>query len=1062
MAYRSSNGWLSFLRDENVRRLLDIARERLEDTYEDTYRNERFISSETVQRVFASKEIDGETTKCTYRSLADQLQLESSLRNDSLVLFAVVLLARLDKHYVPLVLKGLQDDLLFDEVSFRGCCQLASVPDDEVDRLRSSRNKFGAILCSGKRQIISKGVILPYLTRVKMDNGSFGVIYQVKVAPGHLRGSNETVVAEKQIRSSDYGLGNQEEWARLCREAITLEKRQHPNIIPLLTSYFLETEESETDIKTLHLISPWADKNLADWMACAPTPNSTENEQIRIGLFRQVYALVSGLSYLHRELEGEFTSHHDIKPSNILVFGQEFKLADFGNSHLHPSDLGSATDNNVLGTYEYQPPEYWDDNGLKAPLRHGRAFDAWAIGCVIIEVATLIVYGWSSQVVSRFRNARLESQPKRRPKLLRDERRTRTDNSFHNNMDVVAEWVENIKRDGSAKVKNLVAVAEGLMAENPRNRLYTWEAELDLYTIYDGDADRSKRLEHNALQVQHPPRKILNGISTPLHRAARTANSDRLEELLGHGWPLFVQDQDGLTPADLIDQDSHSIGKSCLKPYELYLGRGRTVQATSERERRAFKLVRDGDKAQLEPLLKEGIDWAVVDKKDHTIMHCALQSKHATMLDLILNFIDVDQLRRRDPKTGLTPLQEAATMGHSHDVLLIIDHLVHKQQPHSLNRTYTPDIEDRTLDGKTALFLALEKNDGATIEVLLNHEAQIFTQCKQGNTPVHAMASTEDTALHEELLARLLSKEEAAQCFEHRNRLGQTPIALALLHQNLECFRLLKTKGASIHTVNNHGQNLLHIMASMGHYAFMEQFINEFEPSAFEAEDHDGVTPSMVAEKSHNAKGLALLENRRPGRTPGRELRVSAPAADTQPNFYTLKADEPWLSWHKNITDFAIQFFNSWPNESVVRQAWKRLLRPRPDNIDRSTLPKPFVLAILYMLHLEQSLKLRASSGDIKTQDTISDKPFNALAKYDLWIGCRCSSGCGKEWNFANRVGMYRPLDEQTPPCKAVRALKERLVPGEKRAGKSYSPFRRKHNGRSCLEDMYQEWKMRD
>lgn len=191
MAYRSSSGWLSFLRDEYVRRLLDIARERLEDTYEDTYKNERFISLETVQRVFASKEIDGETTKCTYRSLADQLQLESPLRNDSLVLLAVVLLARLDEHYVPLVLKGLKDDLLFDEVSFRGRCQLASVPDVEVDRLRSSRNKFGAILCRGKRQIIPKAVILPYLTRVKIDNGSFGVIYQVKVAPSHLRGSNE-------------------------------------------------------------------------------------------------------------------------------------------------------------------------------------------------------------------------------------------------------------------------------------------------------------------------------------------------------------------------------------------------------------------------------------------------------------------------------------------------------------------------------------------------------------------------------------------------------------------------------------------------------------------------------------------------------------------------------------------------------------------------------------------------------------------------------------------------------------------------------------------------------
>ncbi|KAL8774904.1 MAG: hypothetical protein Q9194_003908 [Teloschistes cf. exilis] len=253
-------------------------------------------------------------------------------------------------------------------------------------------------------------------SKAKKDNGSLGVIYNNVVAPGYLghvdSHSASRVVAEKEIRPKDYRVGEQEEWDRLSREAITLLKRQHPKIVPLLASYFLEAEESERDLKTLHLIFPWADMDLATWMDHTPTPTSTE-EDLRRNIYRQVYALVDALSYLHQEIAEEITSHHDIKPSNILVFGREFKLADFGKTHIRPSYLGSQTGNNVLGTYEYQPPEYWTDSGVKADLRHGRAFDAWAMGCVIIELTRLNVYGWSSEKVSQFRKARLENSTKR-------------------------------------------------------------------------------------------------------------------------------------------------------------------------------------------------------------------------------------------------------------------------------------------------------------------------------------------------------------------------------------------------------------------------------------------------------------------------------------------------------------------------------------------------------------------------------------------------------------------------------------------------------------------------
>ncbi|KAL8797989.1 MAG: hypothetical protein Q9182_007053 [Xanthomendoza sp. 2 TL-2023] len=495
--------------------------------------------------------------------------------------------------------------------------------------------------------------------------------------------------------------------------------------------------------------------------------------------------------------------------------------------------------------------------------------------------------------------------------------------------------------------------------------------------------------------VQDPPRKILNGTSTPLHRAARASNSERAHYLLRHGWPLFVQDQDGNTAADLIDENAQSLASDFLEQYDKHCGRGRVILAESDREKSAFGLVRQGDKTRLKLLLEEGIDCAAVDEHNHTLIHYALQHSGQAMLELLMKFVDRTQLRRRDAKTKSTPVQAAATKDHDLHVSLIIDHLTNRQYLQGSNdHPDTSDIEDRMLDGKTALFLAIERGYIATAKVLLGLEAQTFTQCKQGNTPIHAVASTEDITLNISLLAKIFDAKDAVQCFEHRNRFGQTPIALALLHKNLECFRLLKQKGASINTVNNDGENLLHIMAkTKSHDEFLMECVDEFDRSAFEAEDLHEMTPLMIAEKCQNKRWLGLLETRRLRHSTGLD---SNPAAKDQPNFYTLGAGKRWLSGHEHrgywehltyqsfeiyetifhrckpgragirFPDFATQFYNNWPNEGILWQAWERLLRP-PYN---KPYTKPMVLAILYNLHVEQFSE---------TRTTISDKRFNIL-----------------------------------------------------------------------------------
>ena len=181
-------------------------------------------------------------------------------------------------------------------------------------------------------------------------------------------------MALKQIPPTN---DSEDEWNQIYREVETLQAIRHTNIIPLLASYFFDTVDSSgRPLRTLYLLFPWADLDLEQWMNSSDVPAPLQDlsrSERRTYLYHSMYTLVSALSYLHREHGGLITSHHDLKPENIMVVGQHLMISDLGKSHLRPVDGGSSTEGNRgLGTFEYQPPEYLQDNGYRAKIKHGR------------------------------------------------------------------------------------------------------------------------------------------------------------------------------------------------------------------------------------------------------------------------------------------------------------------------------------------------------------------------------------------------------------------------------------------------------------------------------------------------------------------------------------------------------------------------------------------------------------------------------------------------------------------------------------------------------------------
>ncbi|KAG8530685.1 uncharacterized protein KY384_004040 [Bacidia gigantensis] len=255
---------------------------------------------------------------------------------------------------------------------------------------------------------------------------------------GHLGYGRMTVIDEVRIRGYQWTMARKtiqmssSKCQKASREVANMIKLSHPHVVRVITTY---SDASSLSI----LMQPVADYNLSQFLHTCSSTSSAEHDA---SLWTWCSCLAVGLQYMHEEIG---IRHRDIKPSNILVRDKVVFYADFGSSNAIADDESIADTGDF--TELYAAPEVRQGE-------RGRASDIFSLGCVFLEVATVLIQRSLGE--------------------LRDLQHTyinRSTQSLH----WATAWVSHLRRSvslspASDKIKLILDVCDSMMHSRPSER----------------------------------------------------------------------------------------------------------------------------------------------------------------------------------------------------------------------------------------------------------------------------------------------------------------------------------------------------------------------------------------------------------------------------------------------------------------------------------------------------------------------------------------------------------------------------------------------------------------
>ena len=187
--------------------------------------------------------------------------------------------------------------------------------------------------------------------------------------------------AKKQVRIARYDKPAQ---SRLQNEIRVLQKLMHPHIVHFLFSYREDT--SRVIYSTLSF--PVGQGNLQELLELEGGNESDNLPKSKKYAFPQWFScLASALAYMRTQ--GVW--HHDIKPSNIIYYGDLVLFTDFGSASEVTVADRTWTENPPGGTARYSSPEVNDKLDENYNFhKNGDRSEIFSLGCVFAEMLTVL------------------------------------------------------------------------------------------------------------------------------------------------------------------------------------------------------------------------------------------------------------------------------------------------------------------------------------------------------------------------------------------------------------------------------------------------------------------------------------------------------------------------------------------------------------------------------------------------------------------------------------------------------------------------------------------------
>ncbi|KAI1827043.1 hypothetical protein F4861DRAFT_466749 [Xylaria intraflava] len=293
--------------------------------------------------------------------------------------------------------------------------------------------------------------------RKKPPNGHFGFVSRERL-PAHeydLSDDHGTTFIRKRLKTSGSNAYKSE--LRCLR---LLNAVRHTSILELSGSY--------TQYHTHNFIFPEATGgNLHDLLRQKGRPQQFREDE---AIYLAVCGLASALEQLHYytndDLKIELLGcHHDLKPRNILVHGDQFILADFGLAQMAKSmvDLQQLSEDRDL---YFDAPERVDYTA-PTPVRQeiGPASDIWSLGAILAVLFAYMKGG--PKDVERFKEKRqfLHMPEQGQPGFFLK--------SFHKcgkPHEGVEEWLSNEGKGRTSAEERLVVLIRDMLSIDPAKR----------------------------------------------------------------------------------------------------------------------------------------------------------------------------------------------------------------------------------------------------------------------------------------------------------------------------------------------------------------------------------------------------------------------------------------------------------------------------------------------------------------------------------------------------------------------------------------------------------------